>query len=742
MRLTLRRPSTAFALAIATTLTVSTPMAGRAVSAGPAISFGAQTVYSLDHFPAAVAAGDVDADGHTDLVVAETENPYFLSSPGYGQLLRGDGRGGFVKQSPPSGWNLFSAGVAMADVNGDGAADAAITHWNDYVEVFGGGTTGWPARDDTYSTGSNPMAVALADVDRDGAADLVVANSGWWQTASTVSVRLGDGRGGFAAGQQLYDLYATGGYRPRSVAVGDLNGDGWADVATANWDSQNVSVLYNRGDGTFGTTITRSAPASAYSGAIAITDLDGDGRADLVVSGGSYPGRVTTFLQQPGGDLGPARATLIGADGWSEAGGLAVADLDRDGDPDVAVVDRFHSTVEILANDGHGLFSPAASLRVLSNPTSIAAADFDADGRIDLAAVSTYAGGIGVLMNTTPIPPPNAAPAIDAGPAQTVDEGQRLVGNGSFSDPDSTSWTATVDYGDGTGVQPLSLTGTTFALDHTYAEGPGSHTVTVRVTDDAGATGSATLAVTVANAAPMITAMTGPTAPLAVATSFSVSVSFTDAGRLDAHAVSIDWGDGVTSAAVVTESGGAGSASAQHRYTSAGFYTVTVAVVDDDGGSTIATYGELVCYDPSGPGVRGNGTIPSSAGSYTADPAAAGTARFGLSASYKSGATVPSGRTRFVFRDAAFEFTSASYDWLVVVGARAQLQGRGEVGRTAGYAFLLTTVDGVIAGDGVDRLRLKVWKETTRAVVYDGEPGSPERAAPTTAIATGRIVIR
>jgi uncharacterized delta-60 repeat protein len=97
-------------------------------------------------------------------------------------------------------------------------------------------------------------------------------------------------------------------------------------------------------------------------------------------------------------------------------------------------------------------------------------------------------------------PPPNEPAVVDAGTTGgAIDAGGRFTHVGSFVDPDSTAWTATVDYGDGTGVRPLALDGTTFFLNHAYSDG-GRYTVTVCITDEHGATSCGTVTVTVANA--------------------------------------------------------------------------------------------------------------------------------------------------------------------------------------------------------------------------------------------------
>jgi PKD repeat protein len=150
-----------------------------------------------------------------------------------------------------------------------------------------------------------------------------------------------------------------------------------------------------------------------------------------------------------------------------------------------------------------------------------------------------------------------------------------------------------VDYGDGSGVQPLALTGATFQLSHTYAD-DGLYTVTVAVTDSEGGVGSDTLAVTVVNVAPSVDA--GPDQSVAEGQLVSLApATFADPGTLDTHAATIDWGDGrPVESATVTETpfgppgstgGLSGAISASHAYADDGSYTVTLTVIDDDGGT-------------------------------------------------------------------------------------------------------------------------------------------------------------
>jgi len=336
----------------------------------------------------------------------------------------------------------------------------------------------------------------------------------------------------------------------------------------------------------------------------------------------------------------------------------------------------------------------------------------------------------------------NVAPAVEAGDGAAIDEGSAFAGAGSFTDPGADIWSATVDYGDGSGVQPLSLNADkTFSLGHTYADN-GVYAVTVKVTDDDGGEGMDTLAVTVDNVAPTVGPIAFPPDPVMVGSPVTVSASFTDPGVLDTHTAAWDW-DGETSAGTVAESAGSGSASGTHAYATPGIYTISLTVTDKDGGAaTVVAEQYVVVYDPNGGFVTGGGWVLSPAGAYTADPTLAGKATFGFVSRYAKGANVPTGNTEFQFHAAGMNFKSTSYDWLVIAGARAQYKGSGTINGAGDYGFMLTAIDGKVSGGGdVDRFRIKVWDKATGDIVYDNQQGESDTASPTTAISGGSIVI-
>ena len=139
----------------------------------------------------------------------------------------------------------------------------------------------------------------------------------------------------------------------------------------------------------------------------------------------------------------------------------------------------------------------------------------------------------------------------------------------------------------------------------------------------------------------MITSFNGPTDPVALGTAVTVNGAFTDAGILDTHTATINWGDGSSSSGAVSETNGIGTVTGTHVYTAAGIYSVQLTVTDNDGGADPTAFQYVVVYDPNGGFVTGGGWINSPAGAYVADPTLTGKANFGFVSKYQKGATVP-----------------------------------------------------------------------------------------------------
>jgi hypothetical protein len=219
-----------------------------------------------------VALADIDGNGSLDLVATSRRG----DTPDANRdlvVLFNDGVNSFAK-----GLSHFAVGaaprsLAVDDLNGDGRADVVT------AGVCGGSVlpnAGDGRFADAMPYGSLRGRITLRDVDGDGATDIVETRRHNW----TVNVLLNDGRGHFREPIELPTL------SPVQTAIGDLNGDGRADLVVASdGGDRRFSVLLNAGDTQFGPSLSYGEPDPAGSGAIAIMDVDGDGRLDIVVTG-------------------------------------------------------------------------------------------------------------------------------------------------------------------------------------------------------------------------------------------------------------------------------------------------------------------------------------------------------------------------------------------------------------------------------------------------------------------------
>lgn len=430
---------------------------------------------------------------------------------------------------------------------------------------------------------------------------------------------------------------------------------------------------------------------------------------------------VADFNNAPNGNADAYGVTEDVALEVDASAGVLTNDSDPDTDPLAAVLTTGpgHGSLTLNA-DGSFTYTPNADYH---GPDAFTYVASDGDLQSDEITVSITVHAV------------NDAPAARAGGPYQTDEGATIVFDGSASsdvdgDPLTYAWT----FGDGgTGSGPTP--------SHLYADN-GTFTVMLTVSDGVLAD-AASADVVVNNVAPAVGTPSGPTDPVQHGTEVAVSAGFVDPGTSDApFAAIIDWGDGTTSIAVVTEAGGTGTAAGMHTYASDGMYMVTVRVTDKDGATGISDPTDIVVHNPE-ESVSGRGAIDSPRGAYLPDDGLSGEARFGFVARYRKGSMVPTGRTDFDFRVAGFRFRSTEYDRLVVAGARAQYMGSGVINGAGNYGFMLTAIDGdQPGGGGQDRFRLKVWDRPSGQLIYDNEKNVDDDNDPTTVLTRGRIVIR
>lgn len=248
---------------------------------------------------------------------------------------------------------------------------------------------------------------------------------------------------------------------------------------------------------------------------------------------------------------------------------------------------------------------------------------------------------------------------------------------------------------------------------------------------------------------PPVVTISGPASGsvFAVNTPVNFTGTFTDDAG-DTHTGQWTF-DSISQSATIIEPSGStpGTANTTYTFTAAGVYKVTLTVTDNGNLSgTANTVNGLealvVVYDPNAGFVTGGGWINSPAGAFTPMPALTGKASFGFVSKYLNGATVPTGNTEFHFKAGGLNFSSTSYEWLVISGGRkAQYKGFGTINGSGNYRFMLTAIDGQQpGGGGQDKLRMRIWSDAN-GLIYDNQLNAPDSDDPTTVLGGGSIVV-
>jgi hypothetical protein len=350
-------------------------------SSGP--TFGRARAYATGHPSAAIALGDLTGDAKPDLVSANGSRTRTVS------VLINKGNGRFrAKREFRTGPGPRS--VAIGDLNADGSPDVATANDANVSVLLNNEVGGLRPRRD-YATGRGPRSVAIDDVNGDSKLDLVTANTGG---ANGISVLLNAGDGTFQARRDFGP-----GLSAFDLAIGDLNGDGEADVATVNEGSLDggpgLSVFLNAGDGAFPAMREFTTPVEPSS--VEIGDVSGDGKADLLVSYSEKESGPGVFVYLNRGRGGFRRGVSHSVQGdWATGGSsVAIGDLNGDRKADLAVTSRL-SAVSVLVNLGDGRFQRQLDYET-GFPSELAIGDLNGDRRRDLVVMNYSTAS--VLLN-------------------------------------------------------------------------------------------------------------------------------------------------------------------------------------------------------------------------------------------------------------------------------------------------------------------------------------------------------
>ncbi len=358
----------------------------------------------------------MNGDGKLDVVVVNQDQNNVA-------VLLGNGDGTF---QAPVIYQLTAGvpgGVTVADFNGDKKPDVAVVQEsiNGYVSDVvillnkGDGTLGQPK---AYGPASSGFTITSGDIDGDGKMDLLVGGNG------SLTLFYGNGDGSFQTPIYLND--PEQGETMESGAAADLNGDGRLDIVGAQDGSvqlhAGIVVFLQNPDGSFAPGQNYDLPNGVYPGyAVAIGDLNGDGKLDVVLSLGN--GQAYAYLGNGDGTFQAPLKSLSGSGGND----VVLADFNHDGVLDAAFADYSGSGVLASPGIGNGKFSLGGSLNLTTagGTTSLAVGDFNRDGWADIVTADSTGDKVTVFLNT-----PQPQQFVNVTPCRLVDTRKASGGNG------------------------------------------------------------------------------------------------------------------------------------------------------------------------------------------------------------------------------------------------------------------------------------------------------------------------
>jgi hypothetical protein len=302
-------------------------------------TFGAKTDYPVFDLPQYIVAAELNNDGRADLLITYNSNSLNASSI---SVLLSQASGGFTHAHYLAGFGGGFPGVG--DLNGDGYPDIAATSYSyNYVRVLRNNGAGAFTDQGTYSTAGLPVAAQIADMTGDGLADIITVND----YGGDISLLVAQAAGGYTTRAPV----ALGAYEPRGMVVGDVNRDGYPDLAIASYGNSlmagSVKVILSSPGGFSSTYTSYSASATGVT-SVALSDVNGDNYPDLVY-------------------------TTVGLTATPK------------------------QLVSVRLNSGTGTFGSAIDYATTGRPTSVYLADLNNNGRLDLTT-STAAGNVASVM--------------------------------------------------------------------------------------------------------------------------------------------------------------------------------------------------------------------------------------------------------------------------------------------------------------------------------------------------------
>jgi hypothetical protein len=330
--------------------------------------------FYVGSLPYKAAVADFNNDGNADIVTVHPIAGYLVVSTG-----NGDGTFSFA-----SSYTFTQVrALACVDFNNDGNQDIALIIPNGVSVLFGLGNASFiPGFSQNF--GSYLFAIASADFNNDNVADLAIVDT----YLRKVHVMQGNGLGSFSS----VAVCRTDSV-PYDITTGDFNGDGYTDMATANYGdgADGLTIMLATGNGSFSSV---NVPVGFTVFYITSGDYNADGKADIAVAGFGW---LKIYLSGFGG--------LLAAGTYSLNSGnvkMVTADFNMDGKLDIGCSCYGNKRMFMLQGQGNGSFNAPLQYTADLGPLDIVAGDFNNDGKTDASVVNYNADNVSVFLNDIP----------------------------------------------------------------------------------------------------------------------------------------------------------------------------------------------------------------------------------------------------------------------------------------------------------------------------------------------------